>query len=31
MDPIKMKDTNLFFYIWIRNDKTGEIVDYEDI
>jgi len=31
MNPIKFSDTNLFFYIWMRNDKTGEFKSYDDV
>ena len=31
LDPFKLSDTNFFFYIWMRNEKTGEIVGFDDV
>ena len=31
LDPIKFSDTNLFFYFWMINHKTGDIVGFEDV
>ena len=29
--PIQFSDTNLFFLVWILNNKTGEIVGFNDV
>ena len=29
--PIQFSDTNLFFFIWIANNKTGTVARYDDV